>query len=152
MDNQKHTAGNKGGKIRSDCFVTLEITNSGGINIDLQSRVNVMFGNAIKKLCEEELIFFGIKNADISIEDTGALNFTLAARIESVIKKAIDTDKEFLLETIAENKYQTKKEQFRFSRLYLPGNSPSMMINAGVHKPNGIILDLEDSVAPDKKI
>ncbi len=25
------------------------------------------------------------------------------------------------------------------------------MINAGVHKPNGIILDLEDAVAPDKK-
>jgi citrate lyase subunit beta/citryl-CoA lyase len=26
-----------------------------------------------------------------------------------------------------------------------------MMLNAGVHKPNGIILDLEDAVAPDKK-
>jgi citrate lyase subunit beta/citryl-CoA lyase len=25
------------------------------------------------------------------------------------------------------------------------------MLNAGIHKPNGIILDLEDSVAPDKK-
>ena len=25
------------------------------------------------------------------------------------------------------------------------------MINAGIHKPDGIILDLEDAVAPDKK-
>jgi citrate lyase subunit beta/citryl-CoA lyase len=25
------------------------------------------------------------------------------------------------------------------------------MINAGIHKPNGVILDLEDAVAPDKK-
>ena len=69
----------------------------------------------------------------------------------SIIKQAIDSDKEFLLPMLEENKYQTKKDQFRFSRLYLPGNSPSMMLNAGVHKPNGIILDMEDSVAPDKK-
>ncbi len=151
MENQKYTAGNKGSKIRSDCYVDLEITNSGGINIDLQSKVNVMFGNAIKKLCQEELDFFEIKNANISIVDTGALDFTLAARIESTVKQAIDTDKEFLLDIIEENQYQSKRDQFRFSRLYLPGNTPSMMLNAGIHKPNGIILDLEDSVAPDKK-
>jgi len=33
----------------------------------------------------------------------------------------------------------------------LPGNTPSLMLNAGIHKPNGVILDLEDAVAPDKK-
>ena len=52
---------------------------------------------------------------------------------------------------IPENQYQTEKDIFRFSRLYLPGNTPSLMINAGIHKPDGIILDLEDAVAPDKK-
>ena len=26
-----------------------------------------------------------------------------------------------------------------------------MMLNAGIHQPDGIILDLEDSVAPDKE-
>ncbi|OFY85660.1 MAG: citrate lyase ACP [Bacteroidetes bacterium RIFOXYA2_FULL_33_7] len=52
---------------------------------------------------------------------------------------------------INENNYKSSKESFRFSRLYLPGNTPSMMINAGIHNPNGIILDLEDSVAPAKK-
>jgi citrate lyase subunit beta/citryl-CoA lyase len=35
--------------------------------------------------------------------------------------------------------------------LYLPGNTPKLMLNAGIHKPDGIILDLEDSVAPAKK-
>jgi citrate lyase subunit beta/citryl-CoA lyase len=52
---------------------------------------------------------------------------------------------------LPENEYQTEKERFRFSRLYLPGNSPALMLNAGIHKPNGVILDLEDSVAHDKK-
>ena len=50
-----------------------------------------------------------------------------------------------------ENKYETTRDRNRFSRLYLPGNTPSLMINAGIHKPDGIILDLEDAVAPDKK-
>ncbi|MCD4664788.1 MAG: hypothetical protein K8R68_05900, partial [Bacteroidales bacterium] len=66
-------------------------------------------------------------------------------------KQLIDTDKEFLLELIPENRYQTGKDIFRFSRLYLPGNTPSLMLNAGIHKPNAVILDLEDAVAPDKK-
>ncbi|OFY67439.1 MAG: hypothetical protein A2V64_08805 [Bacteroidetes bacterium RBG_13_43_22] len=52
---------------------------------------------------------------------------------------------------IKENRYATAPDRFRFSRLYLPGNTPSMMINAGLHSADGIILDLEDSVAPDKK-
>ena len=34
----------------------------------------------------------------------------------------------------------------RRSRLYLPGNEPKYFINAGLHAPDAIILDLEDSV------
>jgi citrate lyase subunit beta / citryl-CoA lyase len=145
------SAGNKGDNVRSDCFVTIELTNMSGLEIDLQSKVKVMFGKAIQELALDMLNFFGINNAKISIEDAGALPFVLAARIEAAIKQLIKTDKEYLLELIPENQYQTKKDIFRFSRLYLPGNTPSLMINAGIHKPNGIILDLEDAVAPDKK-
>ena len=144
-------AGNKGDKIRSDCYISLEITSSGGIIIDLQSKVKVMFGENIIKQCHEILNFFEIKNAKLLIIDTGALPFVIAARLEAAIKQIVHNDKEFLIEMIAENKYKTTKEQFRFSRLYLPGNTPNMMINAGIHNPNGIILDLEDAVAPAKK-
>ena len=51
----------------------------------------------------------------------------------------------------SENLYSTTADRTRFSRLYLPGNNPGLMINAGLHSAQGIILDLEDSVAPDKK-
>jgi citrate lyase subunit beta/citryl-CoA lyase len=43
------------------------------------------------------------------------------------------------------------RERSRFARLYLPGNTPALMLNAGIHRPEGLILDLEDSVAPAKK-
>ena len=52
---------------------------------------------------------------------------------------------------LPQNQYITANDRNRFSRLYLPGNTPSLMINAGIHHPDGIILDLEDAVAPDKK-
>ncbi len=145
------SAGNKGDRVRSDCFVAIELTDKGGLEIDLQSKVMVTFGKAIEKLAIDILNFYEIKNAKVQIADTGALPFVLEARIEAAIKQLIKTDKEYLLELIPENQYQTEKDIFRFSRLYLPGNTPSLMINAGIHKPNGIILDLEDAVAPDKK-
>jgi citrate lyase subunit beta / citryl-CoA lyase len=145
------TSGNKGKTIRSDCFVTLELKDAGGIELQLESKVAVMYGESIKKLTFEILGFFGIYDAYIKIEDSGALPLVISARIEAAIKKLNSTDKEFLPDFLSGNNYSTAKDRNRFSRLYLPGNSPSLMINAGIHKPDGIILDLEDAVAPDKK-
>jgi citrate lyase subunit beta/citryl-CoA lyase len=75
----------------------------------------------------------------------------ISARLEAAIKQLVNTDNEFLPEIHEENKYPAIRDRFRFSRLYVPGNTPSMMINAGLHSADGIILDLEDSVAPEKK-
>ena len=145
------TAGNKGKGIRSDCFVTMELQESGGIQLEIQSKVIVFYGESIKHLALSMLEFFEIANAKLLIEDTGAIDCVLSARIEAVIKQLIKTDKNYLPEMISSNLYSTLKDRNRFSRLYLPGNSPSLMLNAGIHKPNAIILDLEDAVAVDKK-
>ncbi len=149
--NSQVIVGNIGPKVRSDCQVTLELKDKGGIQLLINSKVDALYGKSIEKLCKSELSFFEIKHANLILEDRGALPFVIMARIEAAIKQLIDTEKEFLPDIIQENTNETLKEQFRFSRLYLPGNSPSMMINAGIHKPNGIILDLEDAVAPEKK-
>jgi citrate lyase subunit beta / citryl-CoA lyase len=145
------TTGNKGKTVRSDCFVTLELKDDGGIDLQLESKVEVMYGESIRQLAFEVLEFFGIKDAYLKIEDSGALPLVIAARIEAAIKKMITTGIEYLPELLPGNTYITARDRNRFSRLYLPGNSPSLMINAGIHKPDGIILDLEDAVAPDKK-
>jgi citrate lyase subunit beta/citryl-CoA lyase len=145
------TTGNKGKTVRSDCFVTLTLKESGGLEIQLESKVDVMYGNANRKLAREILDYFGIQNAFLKIEDSGALPLVLSARIEAAIKKAVSSPKEFLPDLLPQNQYTTTKDRNRISRLYLPGNTPSLMINAGIHRPDGIILDLEDAVAPDKK-
>jgi len=144
-------AGNSGPKVRSDCEIVLEIKSDSGLTIDLTSKVRVLYGESIKSLVSELLTFFGIKNAVVKIDDSGALPFVIAARLESAVKQLISTDLEYLPELLKENSYYTTRDRFRFSRLYLPGNTPGLMINAGLHSADGIILDLEDSVAPEKK-
>lgn len=151
MDNTA-IAGNKGTGVSSDVEVVFQATDRGGIDIRLESKVKALYGVLIQKLTRDILTFFQIKNALISITDAGALDFVLAARLEAAIKKFFPEKKdEFLLPILDENLNGSKKEAFRFSRLYLPGNSPKLMLNAGIHHPNGLILDLEDAVAPDKK-
>lgn len=151
MNTTTATTGNNGEKDRSDCLISLEITASGGIQFNLKSKVKALYGEAITTLCSQILKFFAIEHAILTVEDKGALSFVMAARLEAAIKKIMTTEKEFLPEMLPENGYATTKDQHRFSRLYLPGNTPSLMINAGIHKPNAIILDLEDAVAHTKK-
>jgi len=151
MTKQIAIAGNAGDRVRSDCSVELEIEKSGGIQFQLKSKVKALYGDKIEALVLEILDYFDIKNARIAIVDAGALDYIIAARVEAAIKQLIDTDKAFLPEFLPENQYTTTKDRFRFTRLYLPGNTPSMMLNAGLHSPDGVILDLEDSVAPAKK-
>ena len=148
---QRAITGNKGDRIRSDCQVKLDLREKGGLNIIVQSKVDRMFGKQIRQLALEVLETLGISHALLEIEDSGALPFVIAARIEAAVKQLLDTDKSWIPPLIEQNHYESSRERFRFSRLYLPGNSPSMMLNAGIHRPEGIILDLEDSVAPDRK-
>ncbi|MCK9270188.1 MAG: aldolase/citrate lyase family protein [Bacteroidales bacterium] len=145
------TAGNKGKRVRSDCHVTIRLTNAGGIDIELTSKVKFMFGADIMRRIHEVLDFFEIENAHVVMEDSGALPFVMAARLEAAVKKLVTSEKSFLTEYLEANRYETTKDRNRFSRLYLPGNTPSLMINAGLHHPDGLILDLEDAVAFDKK-
>jgi len=148
----KSSAGNRGKSIRSDCYVKLELKTFGGIKLNLQSKVESMYGKSIHLLIKDILKSFKIRNASVLIEDYGALPYTIAARVESAIKNIFpETETEFLLPFNKKSLYKTKKDRLRRSRLYLPGNEPKYFVNAGLHKPDGVILDLEDSVAPTSK-
>jgi len=148
----KSSAGIKGETVRSDCYMELELKESGGIKLNLQSKVETMYGDSIRDLILEMCKFFNLKNVKIKVEDYGALPFTLAARFETAIKKALPrTKKEYLLPFSKKSTYKSTKDRLRRSRLYLPGNEPKYFVNAGLHNPDGIILDLEDSVSPAQK-
>jgi len=82
-----YTAGNRGENVRSDCFVSLTILQDGKNTVELESKVNALYGESITDLCKDMLAFFGVEHARLRIEDSGALPFTLAARAVAVINK-----------------------------------------------------------------
>ena len=165
------SAGRRGEDIRSDCWVSFEPRDSGGLEIHLKSKVESMFGDAIRAQCREVLSGLGVKHARLEVEDSGALPWTLSARIETAVRRGIE-DLGLKIEDLGRGRkkqsaicnlqsaipdmkpyctYGTSRDRFRRSRLYLPGNEPRFFVNAGLHKPDGVILDLEDSVAPTEK-
>jgi citrate lyase subunit beta/citryl-CoA lyase len=147
----KVSSGNKGDTVRSDCYIELSDNPDAGNQILLKSKVKTLYGKSIEELCLNVLGFFGVENVRVEVEDSGALPFVIAARLEATIQQYLQTDKMYLLERIPENDYEVQPDRFRRTRLYIPGNNPKMMINAGIYGSDAIILDLEDSVHPSKK-
>lgn len=150
--NASAEAGRRGADVRSDCWVKISPMDSDGIKIQMDSKVQSMYGASLEELVLRGLKTFKINHALVEIEDSGALPFTIMARIETAVKRLNPKKtKQWIPEIKKYSSYQSSHDRFRRSRLYLPGNEPKFMVNSGIHKPDGIILDLEDSVAPLEK-
>ena len=139
-------AGHWGKDIRSDLHVSLEPRSSGGLEIRLESRVLPYYGAAIQAQTREVLEKLGVEHGQVAIHDEGALPFVISARIETAVKRAgLGSAKKVLPEKVLLPN-ASPRDRLRRSRLYLPGSEPKYFINAGLHGPDAIILDLEDSV------
>jgi citrate lyase subunit beta/citryl-CoA lyase len=144
-------AGRRGTDVRSDLYAAVEPRKSGGIDLDLRSKVELYYGEATRELVLATLKDLGVENARVEIEDQGALPFTLMARVEAAAKRAglggahKARPERHAVPTVA------VRDRLRRSRLYLPGAEPKFFVNAGLHRPDAVILDLEDSVHPDEK-
>jgi citrate lyase subunit beta/citryl-CoA lyase len=144
-------AGHWGKDVRSDLHVAVEPRDSGGIELGLESRVAPYYGDAILAQARQVLEMLNVKNARVSIHDEGALPYVIAARLETAVRRAgLTNSNKALPDKIAPPAASTK-DRLRRSRLYLPGTEPKYAINAGLHGPDAIILDLEDSVHPAEK-
>lgn len=144
-------AGHWGKDVRSDLHVAFEEKESGGIEVSLESRVAPYYGATILEQARAVLNELGIKHARVSIRDEGALPFTIGARIEAAARRAgTGLEKRWLPEQYP-LPAASPKDRLRRSRLYLPGSEPKYFINAALHEPDAIILDLEDSVHRDEK-
>ena len=77
------SAGRRGEGIRSDLWVQLEARSRGGIELDLRSRVEAYYGDAIRAQVEGVLAALGVTAARVTLEDAGALPFVIQARLEA---------------------------------------------------------------------
>ena len=144
-------AGRSGADIRSDLRVRIEARDSGGLEMELQSRVEPYYGESIRWQTEAVLDELGVRHARVQIQDEGALPFVISARIECAARRAgLGKGTRVLPEKI-DLPPASARDRLRRSRLYVPGSEPKYFINAALHGPDAVILDLEDSVPPSEK-
>lgn len=79
----------KAGTFESNDIYVLVMENK-GIKIEIESTVILQFGDEIKKAIEETLEKLEVKDVYIKVEDKGALDFTIRARVETAIKRGAD--------------------------------------------------------------
>lgn len=150
--NTTANCGKRGDAVRSDCYIELQYNGTAKNSLSIKSKVNLLYGASIQEELETLINAFGLEGVDVSIEDFGALPFVIAARFESALKRLNPEEQRRAIPSYNEVKRtKPRKNRLRRSRLYLPGNEPKFFMNAGLHKPDGVILDLEDSVAVSEK-
>lgn len=146
MSTHSAEAGHWGKDIRSDLHVFFEARDSGGVEIALESRVGLYYGNSIRAQVQQVLKELGVEHAKVTIHDEGALPFVISARVETAIKREGLGEERRALPDQFPLPEPSARDRLRRSRLYLPGTEPKYFINSALHEPDAIILDLEDSV------
>lgn len=149
---ERGEAGRPGEDVRSDLHVVVELAGSGGIEVDVASKVGALYGSSIEETVRSTLAGLGVDHARVSVDDKGAVPFVIAARVEAAALRAgAPSDGDGRPRRAVAERGHTARDRLRRSRLYLPGDQPKLQLNAGLHRPDGVILDLEDSVHPDHK-
>ncbi len=147
-------AGRRGKDVRSDCWIGVEIREAGGLEIALASKVAALYETSIRRQLAAGMAALGVAHAVVQIDDQGAVPLVIDARLEAAVRRAWPSCPAQLLPAArpaAAGSAAGARERLRRSRLYLPGNEPKFMLGAALHGADGLILDLEDSVAPAEK-
>ncbi|WP_456295853.1 citrate lyase acyl carrier protein [Vibrio sp. AK197] len=75
----------------SDLQVRIAPNPDGAIDIALDSSVQKQFGTAIEQLVRDVLSNMGVESAVLEIEDKGALDCVIKARVQAAVMRAAET-------------------------------------------------------------
>ena len=164
---------------KSDCLVKYEAT-AEPLSIEVHSSVQSLFGNAIRTCAMQMLEEFKVTTGALLVDDDGALDLVIRARIEAVLRSAgyLSQKRLFVdassgiswqtgVSTIESEKNASRAENSasldggierpvcslvkQQARLYMPGDQPHFAINADFYGADILIFDLEDSVPLARK-
>jgi citrate lyase subunit gamma (acyl carrier protein) len=76
----------------SDLMVTVEPSDGGSIELELQSSVLNQYGRQIRKVILETLNALGVTRAKVKVVDRGALDCTIRARVECAVYRSSGFD------------------------------------------------------------
>ena len=145
-------AGRQGDRVRSDCWVSVEMRDGGPLEVEVTSRLGPMYGENMRSFVRDVLAELGVQHAKVIVQDYEAPPYVIAARLEAAVKRVdpLNTNR-WVPEALPCTQTITERERFRRSLLYVPGGEPEFFTDIGPNGADGYILDLEDSVAPAEK-
>jgi len=168
-----------GVKAKSDCLAAYE-PGLEPLEVEVRSSVGSLFGASIAAAARRVAAEFGVERGRLAIEDDGALDGAIAARVEAAFRKAgfsraapaataeaapgavfatapeaaaaaAATGATATAAVAAAVREPSPRDRPRRARLYLPGDQPHLAINAGLFGADCLIFDLEDAVAEERK-
>lgn len=143
-------AGPRGERVRSDLYVSYE-PGTEALDIKIQSKVSYLYGDTIEATVRRVAEAFSVTTGRLEINDFGALDWVIMARVEACLKRAGFEGDPVLPDAASGAEVPRSRGRLRRSRLYVPGNQPKLMPSVGLYGVDGIILDLEDSVPLTEK-
>ena len=84
----------------SDVLVTVEPGSSGSVDIELEGATVARFGKQIRAVVSETLGHFGVTACRVRLQDKGALDCTIRARLSAALLRASDKPADIEWETL----------------------------------------------------
>jgi len=136
-----------GSDAKGDCRISIEAASE--LKVDIQAKAAQLVAGGIQVVAESALKRFGNPPVCVTVEDFGALDYVLHARLETALSQFTGSS----AEPIGGNDLRTEAQADfpRRSRLYAPGNNPRLLAGIEVHGADCVLLDLEDSVPIPEK-
>lgn len=134
-------AANKG-----DCIVRAVVSDK--LEVKVQTSSEDLFGTGLNAVVEETLSALGSPKVRVDVEEHGALDYVIRARVEAALRRVLPELAVWRKEIERDG---TGRDRLRRTRLYAPGNNPRLLVGIELHGADCVLLDLEDSVPPAEK-
>lgn len=138
--------GQAGIGVRAD--VQIIATQADSFSFSVRSSTSPLYDEAIRDEVEAMASVFGRPPIHLECVDSGALPFTWRARLQTAFVAATGQS----APVIDPCPRPERTDGLLRTRLYVPANIPKLLPNAGLSRPDAVIFDLEDAVAPDQKV
>lgn len=80
-----------GAQESNDVLITVMPNDQGGIQVQLETKAVILkqFGKQIEQVIREKVEEMGVEDITIKAQDKGALNYTIRARVQAALERAL---------------------------------------------------------------
>ena len=80
-----------GALVSNDVLVTVTPNEEGGVQVQLETKnvISKQFGNQIQQVVKDKVAEMGVEDVVVKVQDKGALNYTIRARVQTALERAL---------------------------------------------------------------